>query len=547
MKRLTRFLLLVLSLQLLRAEPQLASLFTDGLVLQCEQKVRVWGRATPGEKLSVEFAGQTVATLARQDGGWSVELAPLAASGTPGTLTVSSASGRQVVRDVLVGEVWLASGQSNMAAPLSSTPDAAERLRESADNQLRFFIVEKQTAAAPQGRVSGKWEASAPGTAGALSAVAYHFARELRQHRQRPVAIILSAWGGTPIEAWMSLGAFRDSPVLEAPLRRWEEALREQARVKANPALATEYSAALQAWRQEVEPAFNQATKAYNADRAAGKAVGEKPKPSRPEPSNPDPMGIPSPSRRPQTPTVCHNAMIAPLAPFALQGVLWYQGEQNAAAGLEYRALLPRLIADWRKLWGAELPFLYVQLPSFGKDPVPVAEKGWPWLREAQLLARSVPRTAMAVTIDLGDPDNVHPDGKEHVGHRLALLARREVFGEDIVASGPLPVSLQAEGAQFRIRFFTTGAALVAGQAPWRARGVAPLPTDRLVGFFLAGEDRRWEPAEARIEGECVLVTSRHVPRPVAVRYGWANSPACNLYNSAGLPASPFRSDDWPR
>ncbi len=542
-----RLLLLLLSLSLLRGAPQLAPLFTDGVVLQCEQAVRVWGKADPGERLTVEFAGQKVDTLALGDGTWRAELAPLTANGTPAVLTVSSPQGSRVVRDVLVGEVWLASGQSNMAAPLSSTPDAAERLRESADGQLRFFIVEKQTAAAPATDLRGKWEASAPGTAGALSAVAYHFARELRMHRKRPVAIILAAWGGTPIEAWMSLGAFREPPALEAPLRKWEDALAQQARVLANPALATDYSAALKAWRQEVEPAFNQATKAYNEAKAAGKAVGDKPKPSRPEPSNPDPMGIPSPSKRPQTPTVCHNAMIAPLAPFSLQGVLWYQGEQNAGAGLEYRALLPRLIADWRKLWGAELPFLYVQLPAFGKDPTPVAEKGWPWLREAQLMARSVPRTAMAVAIDLGNPDDVHPDGKQHVGHRLALLARREVHGEALTASGPLPASMRAEGPAFRIHFTATGAGLVAGQAPWRARGVEPLPTDRLVGFFLAGEDRCWHPAEARIEGDSVVVSSSSVPRPVAVRYGWANSPRCNLYNSEGLPASPFRSDDWPR
>jgi sialate O-acetylesterase len=318
-------------------------------------------------------------------------------------------------------------------------------------------------------------------------------------------------------------------------------------KVQANPKLAADYAAELKRWKKEVEPAYNAATKAWLADKAAGKAVGEKPQPAWPEPQNPDPMGMPSPSRRPGTPTVSFNGMIAPLASYALRGAIWYQGEANGSAGLEYRALFPRLIEDWRAHWGTEFAFLFVQLPANGGDSAPVAESGWPWLREAQWMTLRQPRTGMAITIDIGDPNNVHPADKLDVGKRLALLARRDVYGEKIVASGPLYRRFKIEGDKVRVEFMETGGGLTIGQAPWRAPGVAPLPTDKLAGFFIAGEDRKWSEAKATIDGDSVVVASPAVPKPAAVRYGWANSPRCNLYNKEGLPAAPFRTDDWAK
>jgi sialate O-acetylesterase len=273
----------------------------------------------------------------------------------------------------------------------------------------------------------------------------------------------------------------------------------------------------------------------------------------RPEASNPDPMGMPSPSRRPSTPTVNFNGMIAPLIPYAIRGVIWYQGENNAGRGLEYRELFPRLIEDWRNVWqkagyeaGKDFPFLFVQLPSNGQDASPIAAQGWPWLREAQLLTLKVPRTGMAITLDVGDPNNVHPGDKIDVGQRLALLARKTVYGEEIVASGPLyqDFKVEADGS-VRVRFTETGSGLTIGQAPWYAAGVAPFPKDKLIGFFIAGEDKKWVEAHARVDGNSVVVSSAQVPKPAAVRYGWANSPRCNLYNKEGLPASPFRTDTW--
>ena len=301
-----------------------------------------------------------------------------------------------------------------------------------------------------------------------------------------------------------------------------------------------------------MQPAFDAVMKKYNADKDAGKEVGPKPQPERPEPTNPDPMGMPSPSRRPSTPTVNFNGMIAPLVPYAIRGVIWYQGENNGGRGLEYRELFPRLIEDWRSQWvkngGADSPFLFVQLPCNGKDTNAVAESGWPWLREAQLMTlQRVPRTGMAITIDVGDPNNVHPTDKIDVGHRLALVARKLVYGENVVASGPLFKTMEIKDGKVRVQFTETGSGLIIGQQPWCARGVTPFPKDKLIGFFLAGEDKKWSEADAAIDGESVVLSSVQVPHPVAVRYGWANSPRCNLYNQEGLPASPFRSDDWAR
>jgi len=295
--------------------------------------------------------------------------------------------------------------------------------------------------------------------------------------------------------------------------------------------------------------------KKYNADKAAGKAVGPKPQPERPEPSNPDPMGMPSPSRRPSTPTVNFNGMIAPLLPLAIRGIIWYQGENNGSRGLEYRELFPRLIEDWRSQWqhasgatGADLPFLFVQLPGCGTDSTPVAEQGWPWLREAQLFTLKVPRTGMAITIDVGDPNNVHPADKLDVSRRLALLAKRLAYGENVVASGPLFHSFTIEsGGKVRVRFTETGGGLTIGQQPWRAPGVKPFPQDKLIGFYIAGADHKWIEAGASIDGDSVIVASPQVPSPAAVRYGWANSPQCNLYNRKACLRRRFRTDDWAK
>jgi sialate O-acetylesterase len=544
MKKIASLTILLLAMvSVAGAEVKMPAMFADHMVLQRDMAVPIWGTAAPGEKVTVELAGQKKTATADAAGKWMVKLDPLKAGDKPLEMKVGSL----VIKDVLVGEVWLASGQSNMGSPVSSLSDADKVLAQAEDPQLRFFTVTKKTAAEPQTDLVGKWEASTPLTAKGFSAVAYFFARDIRRTQKCPVAVLHGSWGGTPIETWISLAGLKLDPPLTNTLKKWDEAVEQYRKVQADPKLAADYLAEVQRWKKEVEVPFSAANKAYNAAKAAGKPVGDKPKPAWPEPTNPDPMGMPSPSRRPQTPSVSFNAMIAPLAPYAMRGTIWYQGEGNGSRGLEYRSLFRRLIQDWRSHWGAEFAFLFVQLPACGADPDPVAGNGWPWLREAQFMALQEPRTGMAITIDVGDPNNVHPADKIDVGQRLGLLARRDVYGEKIVACGPMFRDHTVEADRIRVRFREIGGGLTPGQAPWRAPGVEPLPTDRLIGFYIAGEDGKWVAANAKIDGDSVIVSSPAVPKPAAVRYGWANSPRCNLYNREGLPASPFRTDDWPK
>lgn len=528
----------------LSADVHLPSVFGDHMVLQRQMAVSIWGTADAGEKVTVAFAGQSKSIDTDASGKWSLKLDAMEASAEPRELVVS---GKSTVKftDVLVGEVWLAGGQSNMGYSLGSAHNAAEVLPQSTDPQLRLFKVKLTTAAEPQTNVSAQWKSSNPDTAKDFSAVAWFFAHELRGKLNCPVGVMAAPWGGTPIETWISLDRVKQDPPLTRTLESWNKALEQHQKVLANPQLATDYAAELAKWKKEVEPAFNIANRAWIADKNAGKSVGPKPQPERPEPSNPDPFGMPSPSRRPSAPSVSFNGMVAPLAPYAIRGAIWYQGEANGSAGIEYRSLLPRLIEDWRAHWNSDFAFLYVQLPCNGADTALVATSGWPWLREAQLLTLKQPKTSMAVTIDIGNPADVHPADKVDVGHRLALLARRDVYGEKIVASGPLYEGFAIEGSAIRVRFKEIGGGLAPGQAPWMPKGVEPLPTDRLIGFFIAGDDRKWVEADAKIDGASVIVSSPSVPHPVAVRYGWANSPRCNLYNLERLPASPFRTDQW--
>ena len=531
-------LLWLAGLSLAQAEVKLPSFFTDHMVLQRDIPAPVWGTAAPGEKVAVQFAGQSVSVTAGADGRWLAKFAPLKASSAPQALTVRGTN-TVTINDVVVGDVWLASGQSNMGSPMFSG-SAALALPEANDPLLRFFNVTKAVAAEPQTDVKGKWEPSTPETAKNFSAVAYFFAKEIRRTQNVPVAVFNDAWGGTPIRTWISVESLRSDPTVAKTLAEWEAALAKHNAVKGKPELMAAYYKEMKDWETNVQPGMK-------AAKAAGKPA---PANARPEPDVPDPIAPPSSSKRPSTPTISYNAMIAPLVPYALRGFIWYQGEADASHGLEYRAHFPALIQGWRAAWKqGDLPFLYVQLPSNGKDTVPVAVSAntIPWLREAQAMALRLPATGMAVTLEIGDPANVHPDNKVHSAHRLALVAREKVYGEKIVGTSPLYRDYAVEGGAIRVRFANIGGGLVVGQAPWRATGVEPLPTDHLVGFYIAGADKQWVEAKARIEGDSVIVSAPSVSAPVAVRYGWASSPGVNLYNKEGLPAGPFRTDDWAK
>jgi sialate O-acetylesterase len=477
-----------------RADVAPNSLFSDGAVLQQGIAVPVWGTGQDGEKVTVKFADQTATTTVK-DGRWMVRLKPLKAGG-PFTLTISG-NNTVTINDVLVGEVWLCSGQSNMAFGLSRADNGPETIAAAADPQLRLFTVPRAAKDAPEQDAAGSWKASTPESATNFSAVAWFFGRDLRRALKVPVGLIHSSVGGTPAEAWTSRGTLESDPQLKRILDEHDR----KARVSDPEAAAQRRQKAREKRQAEV---------------AKAKAEGKQPPRATKAPADPrQSVGRPS---------GLYNGMIAPLQPYALAGVIWYQGEANAGRAAEYQRLFPAMIQNWRQAWGqGDFPFLFVQIAPH--------EKMTPEIREAQLLCwQKVPRTAMAVTIDVGNEKDIHPKQKEPVGHRLALAARAIAYGEKIEYSGPVYASMRVDGSRAVLSFTHTDGGLVAKGGD-------------LKGFSIAGEDGSFVPATAAIEGDKVVVSSSSVTKPLAVRYGWAFAPDANLFNKEGLPATPFRTD----
>jgi len=468
-----------------RAAVRLPAIISDQMVLQAAQPVAIWGWAGPAEAVTVTFLGQRQETRAGADGRWSVTLAPLPA-GEGGTLVVGGEN-RIEVKDVLVGEVWLGSGQSNMAMTVARSRDYPVEQAAARLPRVRMFKEESPSAETPQAEPRGRWVVCSPETVGAFSATLYFFGRELHRELGVPVGLINSSVGGTPIEAWIAAESQRAVPELRAAL----ETRTEPPAVPAPAAKATKAAKSAEA------------AKTAKADAAARRKA--------------DVGGL-------------FNGKIAPLIPYTFRGALWYQGEANTLPGKPalYEAQLRLLVQDWRRRWGREFPFAWVQLPNFGGPG-----RDWPAVREAMLRTLALPQTGMAITIDLGEEKDIHPRNKQDVGRRLSLWALGSVYGRPVPAiSGPLPAGHEILGREVALRFRHAEGGLVARGGP-------------LTGFQLAGEDRQWRPAAARIEGDRVVVASPEVERPVAARYAWENFPSCNLYNGAGLPASPFRTDDW--
>ncbi len=439
----------------LQAALQLHGLFTDGMVLQQAMKVPIWGKAEAGEKVVVSFQGQEAASKADQDGNWIVYLNPLKAGG-PFTLAVQGTTTIQL-KNVLVGEVWVASGQSNMEWPVAASRNPKEAIAASSNPQLRLFQVPKVPSATPQSDFNtskGKpsWRESGPTTVGGFSAIGYFFGKYLQEKRQVPVGIIHCSWGGTAAERWTSKETFAAYPVLKG---------------------------------------------------SKGSDL--------------------------------YNGMIRPLVPFAIRGAIWYQGESNAGRAYQYRTLFPAMIKNWRDDWKqGDFPFLFVQLAPFMKIETEPKESAWAELREAQLLTSlQVPNTAQVVITDLGDQKDIHPKDKDPIGLRLALCAQALAHEEKVVYSGPVYADLKIEDKKILLSFKHLGGGLL-------AKG------DKLAGFTIAGQDRKFVHADAVIAGDKVVVSSPLVADPVAVRYGWANYPVVNLYNREGLPATPFRTDTFP-
>lgn len=488
------FAALFLAASWARAEVKPNSLFSHNAVLQQGIAVPVWGSADDGERVTVKFQDQSVSATT-SNGRWLVRLSPLKAGG-PFTLTVVGRNTLNIT-NVLVGEVWLCSGQSNMEFPLGRAANGPAAVVGAADSQLRLFTVPRAAADTPKTDLTGGWKESAPTTATNFSAVAWFFGRDLRLTLKAPVGLIHSSVGGTPAEAWTSRATLEADPELRQILERYAETVNQYRPAEAE----ARHQQALEKYKEAVERAKTQGR--------------ELPRPPRP-PENP--------LRTNKRPCGLYNAMIAPLEPYAMAGVIWYQGESNSGRAAEYRKLFPAMIGNWRQAWGQGVfPFLFVQIAP-EKDMTPE-------IREAQLLTwQTVPRTGMAVTTDVGNETDIHPTQKEPVGTRLALAARAVAYGEKLEYSGPVYQSMKLEGNQARLRFTHTGRGLVAKDGP-------------LKGFTLAGSDGNFIAATAIIDGDQVVVSCPTVSKPVAVRYGWAHTPDVNLFNQEGLPATPFRTD----
>ncbi len=494
------------------ADVSVSGLFSDNLVIQADMPFVIWGRASEQEKVEIEVSwnSQRQSVTGDAHGQWRATFAPPA---TPGPHAIAIHGKNTIsIKNILCGEVWLCAGQSNMAMPMAPTDknnrgvlDYASEIDAAKHPELRYFLVSREknsSAPVDQTDVQGEWKICTPETAGSFSGVAYYFGERLNSALKRPVGLIDNSWGGTYIQSWMSPPALAADPDFAAHLA-WAKRGMDQL-----PAEQARYQERLRQWE----------------------GPGAKPadKPAAP---------YWSPGHR-NIPSGLFHARVAPLFPVSVKGVLWYQGEANAGQAWLYQRLLPAMIRDWRAGWQrADLPFLLVQLPSIGAPSEAskgAGAPGWAELREAQALAaRTTPGVSLIVSLDAGE-DHIHPRNKRPVGERLALTALTEVYGWPLTPSGPLYSGMRVDGDKIVVGFERADASLHTSDDTG-ARG-----------FALAGADRKFFPATATIVGNTVVVQSPQVPAPVAVRYAWADCPDCNLTNHTGLPAAPFRSDDWP-
>ena len=499
MKRLLILsILFYFSVDIVNADIRLPKLFSDNMILQREMQVPVWGWADPGEKVIVELGGHTAETITGTDGKWKLYLGPLDTGG-PFELRISGKN-TIIINNVLVGEVWVCSGQSNMAMEVQRCLNAKQEMSSANYPQIRHFQVKRTKAIKPLDDVSpvdkesrlNKWEVCDSLTVKYFTGAGYFFVRDLYKKLNVPVGLISVSWGGTTAEAWTPRDTLENDPELKLILKNWPDYNNDEEWLK-----------------KEYEKYLESVEKA------------------RKEGQN-EPLYFNQPS-------VLYNGIIAPVIPYGIRGVTWYQGESNCYRAYQYRRLFPVMIEQWRKKWNqGDFPFLFVQLANYHFEP-----QTFPELREAQTMTLSLANTAMAVAIDIGDSSDIHPKNKQEVGRRLSLAARKLVYGEQIIYSGPLYKSMQVDGGKCRLSFYHMG------------DGLATKSKGPLKGFVIAGTDKIFIEAQAEIKGNRVLVWSDKVTQPVAVRYAWANHPAnCNLYNKTGeqvyLPASPFRTDDWP-
>ena len=495
---------LALGSSLLAADLRLASPLSDHMVLQREKPVAVWGWADAGEAVTVAFAGQSKTVTADAEGKWLLRLDALPASAEPRSLVVTGKADRRLeVKDVLVGEVWLGSGQSNMAMNVQASNNFEAEKAAAKYPLIRHYQESSAPADQPKAEGKGQWRACAPETVGGFSAALYFFGREIHREVGVPVGLVNTSVGGTPIESWVSAETQSSAPATKA---RYESQLKAHVEFDAAKATAA-YEKQVAAWKVVAEKA-----------KAAGKEVPRKPV---------DPIAN---RKFKGGPAGLYNGKVVNLAPYTLRGMLWYQGEGNAGNPGLYETQLTQLVTSWRTLWQDEVPFAWVQLPNYRTSN----SESWPRLRESMMKVLALPKTGMAITLDIGDPQDIHPKNKQDVGKRLSYWALATVYGRSVPAiSGPLPTGSQVEGDAIRVSFrHADGLKTRDGAAP--------------RGWLIAGADKAWKPAEARIDGTSVVVRSAAVPAPVAARYAWAENPEAHLVNGAGLPTTSLRTDTWP-
>jgi sialate O-acetylesterase len=493
------------SLSTARADVKLPAIFGSHMVLQREQKDRVWGWAEPGEEVTVKIAGQSHETKASADGSWQVTLDPMPAGG-PHTLSVG---GKNPLNfdDVLVGEVWICSGQSNMQWPVAAARNADLEIASAKYPLIRIITVPNRGTQEPQKDFSGRWQACRPNTVGGFSAVGYFFGRRLHQMLDVPIGLINDAWGGSACEAWVSRDRLAADPKYAAMLRRWEQLEKDLSKAKA------EYPAKLAGWQA-----------------AAAKAKAEGTVTPR-RPTNPDDL-----MRGNARPGNIYNGVLKPTIGYGIRGVIWYQGESNAGKAYQYRDLFPLMIKSWRDEWRqGDFSFYWVQLADFLPEAPEPKESAWAELREAQTMTLKLPKTGEAVIIDVGDAHDIHPTNKQDVAERLARWALARDYGVKIAHQSPSYETMERHGQKVALRF-----AHVSG-------GLKTADVAEVRGFAIAGADQKFVQAKAKIVAPgSIEVWSDKVSEPVAVRYAWADNPVCNVYSADGLPLTPFRTDDWP-
>lgn len=504
----------------LRAEIKLPAVFSDGMVLQQQQLVRVWGVGEVGEDVKVAFGDQTHNTVTDPAGRWSVTLNPMNANASPAELVVSGKN-KITVKNVLVGEVWVCSGQSNMQWTVKQAGNPDAEIAAANHPQIRMFNVERSPGATPQADCKGAWKEATSATAGDFSAVGYYFGRHLHQVLKVPVGLINTSWGGTRIEAWTSREALEERPCAAEMLADWKDHAGKWDAVKEQAA----FDKRMSAWQTQV--------KKIDEETATLPAGKKKTKPQAPRPSD-------DPAKTPHHPSVLFNGMVAPLIPYGIKGAIWYQGESNQKRAFQYQELLPTMINDWRKQWVDAFPFYIVQLANFGNGRPVTKDAGvadpWVELQEAQTLtAQTLDKCGIAIINDIGELNDIHPKNKQEVGRRLALWALAKDYGKTgSEYCGPLYLSSVVQGDKVRVQFSHTGT------------GLKTRDGGELKHFQITGADKKWVWAKAKIEGNEVVVWSESVPQPVGVRYAWASWPeGANLINAEGLPASCFRTDDF--